>query len=70
MKVTQDTSGSLVLPGAGAAIPGGVVPWHWGTAIRWAGPGGASAVGAAAGTVLVGADGTRLGVGGWRGGQA
>ena len=42
--------------------PGGVVPGHWGSATHWAGPGVASAFGAAAGPGFAGADGDGPGV--------
>ena len=60
--LARATSGSAVLPGAGATTTGGVVPANYGVDTHWSGPGGASDVGAVAGPSLEGGDGAGPGV--------
>ena len=62
--MARATGGSELVPGAVAAAPVGVATWHWAAATHRAGTGGASAVEAAAGPGLAGADGEVPGVAG------
>ena len=64
VEVVSATSGSAVVPGAGAATPGGVDPGHWAAATHWEGPGGESDVGEAAGPGLTGTYGAGIGLAG------